>query len=305
MSKPGSSDAEIEEAARAARLDSYAATLPAGYSTVLGERGSRMSGGQRQRLSIARALLRDPHLLILDEATSALDAQTEREILDTFSEVSKAAKGRTTVSITHRLSYAAQSDIIYVLEGGKLVEQGSHADLIAAGGLYSRLYEEQTGYATGTGSRVGVEEARLSSIPLFAGLGPQPLAAIADRLGIERLSAGEDVVRQGEAGDKMYIISRGQAEVLLNDRRVNTLNEGDYFGEMALLSAGDAEGAARTATVRTTMPTELYSLSQWDFTALLDREPAVRRAVEETVGMRRAALAEAAHATPEMAGSLT
>src|SRR5207237_1701949 len=99
MGRAGASDSEIVAAAHAARLDDYIQGLPAGLDTVLGERGVRMSGGQRQRLAIARALLRDPRILVLDEATSALDAQTEREVLETLLVVSR---GRTTVTVTHR-----------------------------------------------------------------------------------------------------------------------------------------------------------------------------------------------------------
>ena len=145
IGRPDSSDAEVEAAARAARLDEYVASLPAGFDTMSGERGVRMSGGQRQRLAIARALLRDPSVLVLDEATSALDAQTENEILETLVGL---AKGRTTISITHRLSLAATADRVIVLDQGRLQEEGTHDQLVRAGGLYQELYEEQTGYAT-------------------------------------------------------------------------------------------------------------------------------------------------------------
>jgi ATP-binding cassette subfamily B protein len=248
-----------------------------------------MSGGQRQRLAIARALLRDPAVLILDEATSALDAQTEREILDTLASV---VKGRTTVTITHRLALAAAADLIYVLDQGILVEQGTHDQLISLRGLYSRLYEEQTGRSTTGRSRVGVEAARLRTIPLFARLNSEALASLAERLMTERYAPGEDVVVQGDAGDKLYIVGRGQVDIIVGhppgQQIVNTLNDGDYFGEMALMF-----GEPRTATVRTTMPTELYSLSHWDFSALLQRDPAVRAAISETIANRRAALSAA------------
>jgi ATP-binding cassette, subfamily B, bacterial len=232
---------------------------------------------------------------VLDEATSALDAQTERGILDTLADLSW---GRTTISITHRLALAATADKIFVLDQGRLVEQGTHAELSRGGGLYQRLYEEQTGYVTGGGRmRIGVEADRLRAIPLFAGVGGEALASLADQLILERYSAGEDVVRQGDPGDKMYIINRGQVDILIGgdsaQNRVNTLREGDYFGEMALLA-----GEPRSATVRTTEPTELYSLAQAEFTNLVEHEPAVREALGETLAKRHAALLTATSAQP-------
>jgi ATP-binding cassette subfamily B protein len=255
---------------------------------MLGERGVRMSGGQRQRLAVARALVRDPSILILDEATSALDAQTEAEILETLAE---AARGRTTISITHRLSLAARADTIVVLAGGRVVETGTHAELVRAGGPYRRLHDEQTAHVG-----PGVDAERLRSIPLFAGLEAEALAGVAGRVATERYDAGAEVVRQGEEGRKLYLVGGGRVEVVVaedgSERRVNELGEGEFFGELALLT-----GEARSATVRTTMPSELYSLSRADFLALLELDAGVRRAVEEAVAARRLAHDEAARAT--------
>ncbi len=140
MGKLGATHEEIVAAARAARVHDFISTLPAGYDTIVGERGNRLSGGQRQRLSIARALLRDAPILILDEATSALDAETESEILEELAEVTRA---KTTISITHRLALAMQADMIYVMDGGEIVERGSHAELLARHGLYHKLFQDQ------------------------------------------------------------------------------------------------------------------------------------------------------------------
>lgn len=162
LGKPGATETEIRRAARMARIEEYIAQLPAGFDTILGERGVRMSGGQRQRLAIARALIRDPRILILDEATSALDAQTEREILDTLAEV---ARGRTTISITHRLAFAARADSVLVLSGGELVEEGSPAELLAAGGEYARLYSEQLARSKGENNQGTPAAPRQGSVP--------------------------------------------------------------------------------------------------------------------------------------------
>ncbi|MEN2740232.1 ABC transporter ATP-binding protein [Microbacterium sp. X-17] len=132
---------ELEDACRKANIHDTISGFPDGYDTVVGERGYRLSGGEKQRIAIARVLLKDPDVLVLDEATSALDSISEsvvQEALDT------AASGRTTIAIAHRLSTIVNADQIFVVERGRVVEHGTHADLLAAGGAYSRLYLQQT-----------------------------------------------------------------------------------------------------------------------------------------------------------------
>jgi ATP-binding cassette, subfamily B, bacterial len=134
--RPGASDAEIETAARRAQVHDVIAALPAGYDTVVGARGHRFSGGEKQRLAIARTLLRDPRVLVLDEATSALDTTTERAVQTALDE---ASRGRTTITIAHRLSTVRDADRIAVLDDGRVVESGTHEQLLAAGGRYAAL----------------------------------------------------------------------------------------------------------------------------------------------------------------------
>jgi ATP-binding cassette subfamily B protein len=139
--RPEASAAEIETAARNANAHDFITRLPDGYDTVLGERGMTLSGGEKQRLSIARAFLRDAPILILDEPTSALDADTEVQVVEALE---RLAAGRTTLIIAHRLSTIREVDRILVLDRGEVVEVGRRADLIAAGGVYAQLHRQQT-----------------------------------------------------------------------------------------------------------------------------------------------------------------
>jgi subfamily B ATP-binding cassette protein MsbA len=138
--KLGATDDEIEAVARAAHAHEFIVEFPDGYGTVVGERGVKLSGGQRQRIAIARALLKNPAILILDEATSSLDSESERLVQDALETL---MQGRTTFVIAHRLSTVRRADRIIVLDGGRLVEEGTHDELMTGGGLYKRLYEIQ------------------------------------------------------------------------------------------------------------------------------------------------------------------
>jgi ATP-binding cassette subfamily B protein len=143
--RPEATDAELEQAARSANIHATIASFPDGYDTIVGERGYRLSGGEKQRIAIARVLLKDPAVLILDEATSALDSVSERVVQDALD---TAAHGRTTIAIAHRLSTVINADVIFVVDDGRIVEHGTHSQLVSADGLYAALVAEQARSAT-------------------------------------------------------------------------------------------------------------------------------------------------------------
>ena len=277
LGRLGASRSDIEAAARAAEIHEFIDALPQGYETVVGERGGRLSGGQRQRIAIARAVLRDPRILVLDEATSALDPGTEAAITGTLRRI---GRGRTVVSVTHRLASAVSADCIHVLDRGRVVESGCHADLLALGGHYAGLWAKQSGFQLSEDGDVAtVSPARLRQVALFDQLDDATLDLAASLFVTERHPAERTIIHQGDEADRFYILVRGTVEVLLagaeGDRRVAIREDGDHFGELALLRA-----APRSASVRSLAPCTLLSLQRRQFDLLLRHAPELRARME-------------------------
>ena len=168
--RPGASDAEVERAARLAQIHDFIMSLPQGYATTVGERGLKLSGGEKQRVAIARTILKDPRLLILDEATSALDTATEQDIGAALRQV---ARDRTTLVIAHRLSTVIDADEILVLRDGNIVERGTHASLLAAGGIYAAMWAAQSEQIEAASAEQGLATGpRTRELPLGSAATP-------------------------------------------------------------------------------------------------------------------------------------
>lgn len=276
---PEASDEETQAAAKHAQLHDWVMSLPAGYDTVVGESGARLSGGQRQRLAVARALIRNPRLLLLDEVTSALDPATEASLNDT---IARIGEGRTVISVTHRLATAQRAQMILVFDRGVLVERGTHDELLAAAGTYRSLWDKQSGFeVSGNGRQATVDAQRLRHIALLSELDDVTLARIAGGLTSEYYDADQVVLEMGAPGDRLYLIARGRVQVVVTapdgaDHVLDTLGDGDYFGEMALL-----QDRPRTATIRTVTPSVFLTMGRDDFLKLVASTPGMIEVLEE------------------------
>jgi len=288
ISKQHATDEEIIRAAQLAEIHDYIMTLPLGYETAVHDEGSNFSGGQRQRLAIARALVRDPQLLILDEATSALDPATEAAMNET---IKKLAKQRTVVSVTHRLSTVADADLICVFNQGQLIEQGRHDELLALQGQYQFLWEKQAGFTFSDESDdVQIDAARLSKLTFFKPIAYELLEDIAMLFNTERYEQGATIIQEGERGEKFYIVIRGKVEVLkrvmddeghVKDKPVAVLEDGDHFGEIALL-----QHVPRTATIKALTSCVVISLQRKHLQHILSRHPEINHYVHSILAER-------------------
>jgi ATP-binding cassette subfamily B protein len=160
--KPGATRAQVEEAARAARIHSFISASPKGYDTMVGERGLKLSGGEKQRVAIARTLLKNPPVLVFDEATSALDSANERAIQ---AELASAAQNKTTLVIAHRLSTVVDAHEILVMDAGQIVERGTHAQLLAAQGRYAQMWALQQSAEPASETDSAVADAHAEPVP--------------------------------------------------------------------------------------------------------------------------------------------
>lgn len=287
MSSETASDEDIIRAAQLAEIHDFIMSLPDGYATKVHDEGSNFSGGQRQRLAIARALVRAPQLLILDEATSALDPATEAAINQT---INRLARQRTVISVTHRLSTVADADLICVFDEGRLVEQGTHEQLLARQGQYYYLWEKQTGFTLSEESDdVQINASRLSQLAFFKQVSPEVLEDIAMLFNTERFASGATIIEEGARGEKFYILIRGKVEVLKRvvgeleeqQRQVAVLEDGDHFGEIALL-----QNVPRTATIKALTPCVVITLQRKVLQHLLSKHPEINSYVVKVLQER-------------------
>ena len=284
MGRLDATNEEIEAAAKAAEIDDVIRRMPGGYNTKVGQRGGQLSGGQRQRIAIARAILRNPSILVLDEATSALDASSEAAINQTLM---RLANDRTVISVTHRLAAVVDADCVFVFQEGRLVEQGRHKELLSLEKLYAGLWQKQAGFAADDdGEGVTVTVARLRAIPLLSRLTDDALSRLVSRFDSGRFGEDRVIVQEGDPGDKFYLIVRGKLEVYKDTehgtrKRLEVLSDGDFFGEIALL-----RNVQRTASVRTLTPSVLLSLSRKAFLEILADAPELREKLERAMAER-------------------
>lgn len=291
LGKVGATDSQVEEAARAAEIHDIILQMPQGYDTIVGERGGLLSGGQRQRIAIARALIRNPTLIILDEATSALDPGTEAAINETLERVSA---GRTVIAVTHRLKSVVKYDHIFVFQEGKVIEQGTHKGLLYRGGTYAGLWRRQSGTVLSPTGDLRVTDVNiLRDVPLFKDLDESYLMEISDMFITERVPPGRTIISEGDENSRFYIVIRGKVAVsAVNEQgqmhRIATLDDGDYFGEISLLA-----DIPTTATVETLTPSIFLILQREQLQKLMHQhtelgvqiQQALKRRMAETYSM--------------------
>lgn len=279
IGKPDATDEEIVSAAIAADVHDSIMSLPDGYDSQVGEGGRRLSEGQRQRIALASAIVRNPALLLLDEVTSALDPATEASVNSTIQHL---ARNRTVILITHRLSSATFMDQIVVMDDGEIKERGRHDELVKRGGVYHHFWQMQSGFEiSDDGHFAKISGERLRAIPLFQSLDDSTLENLADQFVSEHFAAGEYLYRQGEVGEQFYIMVRGTVTVTAagaNNQavRLADLQDGDYFGEVEMLNHG-----RRTTSVQTKTPSLLLTLHADRFETIMDEVSSLQKVMKQ------------------------
>jgi len=291
LGRLSATDAEIEAAARSVGLHEDLLELPQGYDTPVGEVAGRLPKGLMQRIALARAMLRDPALLLLDEITASLDPMAETALIN---QINLLSRDRTVILTTHRLALAACAEQVAVLDHGQIVEKGTHDQLLSFKGLYAQMWQQQSGFYIHPGGRYAeVNPAYLRSIPLFSNLDNLTLETLAADFHPEYYDSGETIFEEGDTGDKFYLIARGRVVVITNDTQgqalqIATRQDGEYVGEMALL--GDAP---RSATIRCRLPTLFLTLHRVQFLNLVNQIPDLRRLLEKEIQQRKDELTQA------------
>ncbi|MFN0069934.1 MAG: ABC transporter transmembrane domain-containing protein [Chloroflexota bacterium] len=266
ITKPDATEDEVLHASMEAGLHEIVSGLPGGYDTITSDRDPTLPASTRQRLSVARALLRDASVVLMDDAMSALDPPTQRAM---ELKLRASASSGTLILVAQRIGSVEDADTIYVMDDGQVVESGTHDELLDRQGLYVQLLKDELGEAAVSGARQAMR--RLSKLAPFSSLPPEVIEETSNLLLFMERLPGQDIVREGSLGDELFIIGRGEVEIVVHDEDaheqiVATLTEGDYFGEISFLRR-----TARTATVRARTPTELHVLRRVDFDLLLNR----------------------------------
>jgi len=274
----GFTDADLAAALEASGLTELIDRLPEGLDSMIGDSGRQLSGGQAQRVGLARAILRRPSLLLLDEATSALDPSTEAAVIEA---IGRVRHGRTVVMVTHRLQTVIDADRIVVMRNGMVEESGSFDELVETGGAFAGMWSKQQGFTVGRDGRsASVTAARLGAIPLFEGLSEADVDRLAQQLVAQHFDQGSAIFWEGDPGDRFFVIVRGVVEVSVETdtgaRIIAHLEDGDFFGEMALL-----DDVPRNATVTAVTSTTTLSLDRDQFQSIVAGDAEMAAAVRE------------------------